>query len=124
MRRSASAAARASLTRLLADPPAAEVEELAGLLREACGALTPEGRPLYAGHADQPWPDEPVLQVWHGVTLLREHRGVYRVGHRAPSIEAAVPRGGLGLRRRRGAEREGGGAPVETPSRARRRGPR
>ena len=69
------AAARASLTRLLADPPADEVEELAGLLQEACGALTPEGRALYAGHADQPWPDEPVLQVWHGATLLREHRG-------------------------------------------------
>jgi hypothetical protein len=70
-----SAAARASLTRLLADPPAEDVQELAVLLREACSVLTPEGRPLYAGHADVPWPDEPVLQVWHGVTLLREHRG-------------------------------------------------
>jgi hypothetical protein len=70
-----SAAARASLTRLLADPPAAEVAELADLLREACTVLTPEGRPLYAGHADQPWPEDPLLQVWHGVTLLREHRG-------------------------------------------------
>jgi len=69
------AAARASLTRLLADPPADDVEELAVLLREACRVLTPEGRPLYAGHADQPWPEEPVLQVWHAVTLLREHRG-------------------------------------------------
>src|SRR3712207_4277931 len=55
-------AARASLTRLLADPPAAEVAELAELLREACTVLTPEGRPLYAGHADVPWPDEPVLR--------------------------------------------------------------
>ena len=70
-----SAAARASLTRLLAGPPAADVAELAGLLREACSVLTPEGRPLYAGHADQPWPEDPLLQVWHGVTLLREHRG-------------------------------------------------
>jgi hypothetical protein len=68
-------AARASLTRLLAGPPAEDVQELAVLLREACGVLTPEGRPLYAGHADLPWPEEPVLQVWHGVTLLREHRG-------------------------------------------------
>jgi hypothetical protein len=68
-------AARASLTRLLADPPAEDVQELAVLLREACGVLTPEGRPLYAGHADLPWPEEPALQVWHGVTLLREHRG-------------------------------------------------
>ena len=70
--------ARASLTRLLggADAAAApEVAELAGLLREACTALTPEGRPLYAAHADQPWPEEPVLSLWHGATLLREHRG-------------------------------------------------
>ncbi|SEO75027.1 SCO6745 family protein [Trujillonella endophytica] len=70
------AAARASLTRLLGEAATGpEIEELAGLLREACSALTPEGRPLYAGHADQPWPEEPLLQVWHGATLLREHRG-------------------------------------------------
>src|SRR4051794_7048664 len=70
-------AARASLTRLLGPEVAgsAEVAELAGLLREACSVLTPEGRPLYAGHADLPWPEEPLLQLWHGVTLLREHRG-------------------------------------------------
>ena len=70
--------ARASLTRLLggADAAAApEVTELADLLREACTALTPEGRPLYAAHADQLWPEEPVLSLWHGATLLREHRG-------------------------------------------------
>src|SRR3954449_1672287 len=45
-------AARASLTRLLGDDVVGspEVAELAGLLREACTVLTPEGRPLYAGH--------------------------------------------------------------------------
>lgn len=72
------AAARASLTRLLGGPEAAaapEVEELAALVREACGALSPQGRSLYAGHADLPWPDEPLLQLWHGATLLREYRG-------------------------------------------------
>ncbi len=70
-------AARASLTRLLGAEAdgAPETAELAGLLREACSVLTPEGRALYAGHADLPWPDEPLLQVWHGATLLREHRG-------------------------------------------------
>src|SRR3954449_3603995 len=55
------AAARASLTRLLGGPEAAdapEVAELAGLLRAACAALTPEGRPLYAAHAELPWPEE------------------------------------------------------------------
>jgi hypothetical protein len=63
---------------LLGGPEAAaapEVRELAGLLREACSVLTPEGRPLYAGHADLPWPDDPLLQLWHAATLLREYRG-------------------------------------------------
>jgi len=70
-------AARGSLTRLLGADVAGgpEVAELAGLLREACEVLTPEGRPLYAGHADLEWPSEPVLQMWHAATLLREHRG-------------------------------------------------
>ncbi|SNS31957.1 hypothetical protein SAMN06893096_103199 [Geodermatophilus pulveris] len=82
--------ARASLTRLLGGPEAAaapEVAELAGLLREACGVLTAEGRPLYAGHADQPWPEEPVLSLWHGATLLREHRGD---GHVAGLVRAGL----------------------------------
>jgi hypothetical protein len=72
------AAARASLTRLLGGPEAVrapEIPELAELLREACSVLTPEGRALYAGHADLPWPEEPLLQVWHGASLLREYRG-------------------------------------------------
>ena len=86
-------AARASLTRLLGDAATGpEIEELAGLLREACSALTPEGRPLYAGHADQPWPEEPLLQVWHGASLLREHRGdghiAVLVRHGLSGIEA------------------------------------
>src|SRR5687768_9620191 len=82
-------AARASLTRLLGDDAArsAEVGELAELLREACGVLTPEGRPLYAGHADLPWPEEPLLALWHGATLLREHRGD---GHIAVLLHAGL----------------------------------
>lgn len=82
-------AARASLTRLLgrdgAESP--DVAELAELLREACSVLTSEGRPLYAGHADLPWPDEPLLRVWHGATLLREHRGD---GHIAVLLAAGL----------------------------------
>jgi hypothetical protein len=53
----------------------AEIRELAELAREATTALTPEGRPLYAGHAGLPWPDAPHLVVWHAATLLRESRG-------------------------------------------------
>ena len=83
-------AARASLTRLLGGPEAVavpEVAELAGLLREACTVLTPEGRALYAGHADLPWPDEPLLELWHAASLLREHRGD---GHVAALLRAGL----------------------------------
>jgi len=89
-----SAAARASLTRLLADPPSGDVAELTDLVREACTVLTPEGRPLYAAHADLPEPTDPLLQLWHGVTLLREHRGdghvLSLVRHGLSGLEALV----------------------------------
>jgi hypothetical protein len=84
-------AARESFTRLLGGPDAAgapEVAELAGLVREACTALNPEGRALYAGHADLPWPAEPLLQLWHGATLLREFRGD---GHQAVLATTGLP---------------------------------
>jgi hypothetical protein len=53
----------------------ADVAELADLARAATTVLTPEARPLYAGHADLPWPEEPHLVLWHAATLLRESRG-------------------------------------------------
>ncbi|MCV2490760.1 hypothetical protein OF117_15475 [Geodermatophilus sp. YIM 151500] len=80
--------ARTALTRLLGGAEAVaapEVAELAGLLREACTVLTPEARPLYAAHADLPWPDDPLLQLWHGASLLREYRGD---GHVAALLDA------------------------------------
>jgi hypothetical protein len=57
----------------LADSP--QLAKMAGLLREAASACTPEGRPLYAGHADLDWPDGPLPEFWHGLTLIREYRG-------------------------------------------------
>ena len=82
-------AARASLTRLLGEDVVGspEVVELGELLREACTGLSAEGRPLYAGHADLPWPEEPLLVLWHGATLLREHRGD---GHVAVLVHAGL----------------------------------
>ncbi|MBJ7453260.1 MAG: hypothetical protein JHC71_14435 [Blastococcus sp.] len=81
-------AARAALARLLGEAASsADVVEIAGLLREACAALTPEGRPLYAAHADLPWPEEPLLDLWHGATLVREHRGD---GHVAALLQAGL----------------------------------
>ncbi len=53
----------------------AEVAEAAVLARRATEACGPEGRPLFAAHAELDWPGPPHLQLWHAITLLREHRG-------------------------------------------------
>ncbi|MEX0847039.1 MAG: hypothetical protein WD023_04600 [Ilumatobacteraceae bacterium] len=55
----------------------AEMAQAASWLREAAmvACARPEGRPLFAGHAALPWPDEPHLVLWHAQTLLREFRG-------------------------------------------------
>jgi hypothetical protein len=91
------ASARASLTRLLGGEEAAaapEVTELGELLAEACGVLTAEGRPLYAGHADLAWPADPVSRLWHAATLLREWRGDAHVAvltaHGLSGLEALI----------------------------------
>jgi hypothetical protein len=69
-------AADAALRRLLGEQVSSRaVTESAELVRRACDGATGEDRPLYAAHADLPWPEEPHLALWHGVTLLREHRG-------------------------------------------------
>jgi hypothetical protein len=70
-------AAGESLRRLLGPEITAsdDVPRLAGLAREATSACRPEGRPLYAAHAELDWPDEPLLAMWHAISLLREHRG-------------------------------------------------
>lgn len=53
------------------------VADAAVLARTAAlaAAERPEGRPLFAGHASLPWPDEPHLVLWHAQSLLREYRG-------------------------------------------------
>jgi hypothetical protein len=80
----------------------AELVELAGLVRTAARAACDDlsGRPLFAGHAALPWPDEPHLVLWHAQTLLREYRGD---GHVAllradglSGIEALVVHGATG----------------------------
>jgi hypothetical protein len=81
----------ASWTRLLGEAvlKSDEMAEAAGLAREACGAIAEQivGRPLYAGHASLPWPEPDHLQLWHAVTLLREHRGD---GHIAALVLAGL----------------------------------
>lgn len=82
-------AADAALRRLLGAEIVAsdEVAEAAALARQASTALRPEGRPLYAAHADLDWPDEAHLVLWHAVTLLREYRGD---GHLAALLTARL----------------------------------
>ena len=68
-------AADAALRRMLDDVASPAVTGAAELAREASLACGPEGKPLFAAHADLDWPDEPHLRLWHAVTLLREFRG-------------------------------------------------
>ena len=67
----------AALRRVLGDEVAdgPDVREAARLARIAAQACQPEGRALFAGHASLAWPAEPHLDLWHSLTLLREHRG-------------------------------------------------
>jgi hypothetical protein len=53
----------------------ADVSEAARIARAVCDGLTAPGRPLYAAHADLPWPEDDLLALWHAATLVREHRG-------------------------------------------------
>jgi hypothetical protein len=68
------AAADAALARACGE---ADVAEAAGLARRAAEAACEhlEGRPIAAGHASLPWPDEPRLVLWHAQSILREFRG-------------------------------------------------
>lgn len=64
-----------------------EVVEAAILARRAAKACTPQGRPLYAAHADLEYPTEPLISLWHSITLLREFRGD---GHLAALVDARL----------------------------------
>ncbi len=71
-----------------------DVAEAVTLCRTACEGASDEGRPLYAAHADLPWPEAPHLQLFHAIMLLREFRGdghiAALVTEGVSGIEAAV----------------------------------
>src|SRR5665213_1794796 len=90
-------AAGAALRRMLG--PGADSEDVAAAADLAVHAAVraaerTEGRPLFAGHADLPWPDEPLERLWHAQTLLREFRGdghiAQLVRHDLDGVEALV----------------------------------
>ena len=70
-------AADAALRRLLGEQTLASgpVSEAAQIARHATDACDPAGKPLFAGHAGLDWPEQPHLQLWHAISLLREFRG-------------------------------------------------
>ena len=69
-------AADQALRRMLGDDvDEADLAESASLARKAAEAGDASGRPIFAAHAALPWPDAPHLELFHAVTLLREHRG-------------------------------------------------
>jgi hypothetical protein len=63
------------------------LDEVVGLIRQVVDVSDAAGRPLFAANQDLEWPDEPVAALWHGTTLLREHRGD---GHVAALVEAEL----------------------------------
>jgi len=79
-----------------------EVRELAAILTIAAekARASPEGRPLFAGHASLAWPDEPHLRLWLAQTLLREFRGdghiAALVGEGLSGLEALITHAGSG----------------------------
>lgn len=69
-------AADLALRRMLGDDiDHPDLAVAAGLARKAAEAGDASGRPIFAAHAALPWPEPAHLQLFHAVTLLREHRG-------------------------------------------------
>jgi hypothetical protein len=63
------------------------IARAAHLVRRATDGCDPFARPLFAANHDLEWPAEPHLALWHGCTLLREHRGD---GHVAALCAAGI----------------------------------
>jgi hypothetical protein len=63
------------------------VSGAADTVRKSLAGCTLEGRALFAANVARPWPDEPLAALWHGLTLLREHRGD---GHNAALVAAGL----------------------------------
>jgi hypothetical protein len=94
----------AALTRVLGEQlsGSTEVARAATLLRGVAESVpNADGRPLYAGHAELPWPDSPVVALWHAITLLREYRGdghiTALVTHRLCGLEALITHAATGI---------------------------
>ncbi|MDQ6934583.1 MAG: hypothetical protein M3130_04745 [Actinomycetota bacterium] len=80
-----------ALARIVGTP---DVGDALRIVRRVCEGLSAPGRPLYAGHAALTWPEDDMLALWHGATLVREHRGDGHVAiltsHGIDPVEATV----------------------------------
>jgi hypothetical protein len=78
----------AALRRAFGRHDVAEAVQTAAVLVRAAAESAPlEGRVLFAANRALPWPEEPIAALWHGCTLLREHRGD---GHVAALAAAGI----------------------------------
>jgi hypothetical protein len=57
-----------------------DVGSTVAVLRRGIEAASVAGRPLFAGLVGQPWPEDPLAQLWRCCEALREHRGDGHVG--------------------------------------------
>lgn len=81
-----------SLRRVLGDP---DVGPVVSRLRTAVAAAAQPGRNgLFAALTGQPWPDDPLAQLWRACELVREHRGDLHLAvltrHRLGPVEGNV----------------------------------
>jgi hypothetical protein len=74
-----------SLRQVLGEP--AGLAEAVAQLRRAVDAADPYGRTMHSGLRALPWPADPLGQLWHACTILREHRGD---GHLAACVAAGL----------------------------------
>jgi hypothetical protein len=81
---------------LVASPEMRQAAELARSAAEVASTRV-EGRPLCAGHANLPWPDQAHLVLWQAQSILREYRGDGHIAllltHGLSGIEALVTHG-------------------------------
>lgn len=68
-------AASAALQRVLPEELTTRIEHVVEIIRLALQHAGFAGRPLAAAHAALPWPQDPLLALWHACTVWREYRG-------------------------------------------------
>jgi hypothetical protein len=84
VRRAKEAGATATLHEVLGST---DVAATLAVMRRSAEAADPTGRTLHAGLTSLPWPDDPMGQLWHACSIMREHRGD---GHLAACAAADV----------------------------------